>query len=411
MKHTPTPHRRAAAWLLAAAALPFAPLAAQDVPVVNAPPPVIVAPPAAAPAPPPISVAPPPRPVTIAPPPAATPAPAPAETRATTRTARTATRTTIVRQRAAAPVRQAAPAPAPITAAPEAVPVTTPVAPPEAVPVAPVAPAEIGAATAPVEPRSGIAALWPWLLAGGVLLIAAIALFARRRRRADEEVYYDEPVYEEAVHEAPVVEAAPEPSFTRAAPVAAAAIAEREPLADEVAVVDSDAADVEALAAGSEPVAGRPWLEFLMRPLRAGTSRDDAIVQFELTVGNTGSVSAKDVRISTWMVAGGQGTDMERSLIEPPADANVSELDIAAGDGARVEGMMAMPKAGLTEPVLPVLVADARYTLPDGSEGRTHASFVVGRPEGDDLAPFPIDRSSGLSENVEARLHGEPERV
>ena len=111
------------------------------------------------------------------------------------------------------------------------------------------------------------------------------------------------------------------------------------------------------------------------------------------------------------MVAGGQGTDMERALIEPPADASVSEVDIAAGDGARVDGRISLSKDGLTEPVLPVVVADARYTLPDGSEGRTHASFAVGVADGEALAPFPIDRSSGLSENVEARLHGEPERV
>jgi hypothetical protein len=215
-----------------------------------------------------------------------------------------------------------------------------------------------------------------------------------------------------------VIEAAPEPSFARPEPiVAAAALHEREaePIADEVAIGESDAADVEALAAGSEPIAGRPWLEFLMRPLRAGTSRDDAIVQFELTVGNTGSVEARDVKISTWMVAGGQGTDFERSLIDPPADATVNEVDIPAGDGARVEARIALPKSGMTEPVLPVVVADARYILPDGSEGRTHASFAIGRPQGEDegegLAPFPIDRSSGLSENVEARLHGEPERV
>ncbi len=57
--------------------------------------------------------------------------------------------------------------------------------------------------------------------------------------------------------------------------------------------------------------------------------------------------------------------------------------------------------------------ADARYTLPDGSEGRTHASFAVGVPaaESGELQPFLTDRSSGLRENVEARLYGEPERV
>lgn len=270
------------------------------------------------------------------------------------------------------------------------------------------APAPVGTASTAAAPQTGIWAIWPWLLGGAVLLIVAFAFLTRRRRAADEDVYY-----EESYREEPVVEAAPEPSFTRAEPIVAAAapVVEREPLVDEVEVVDSNAADVEALAAGSEPVAGRPWIEFLMRPLRAGTSQDDAIVQFELTVGNTGSVAARDVKISTWMVAGGQGTDMERSLIDPPADATVSAVDIAAGDGARVDGKISLSKDGLTEPVLPVVVADARYTLPDGSEGRTHASFAVGVVEGEELVPFPIDRSSGLRENVEARLHGEPERV
>ena len=57
------------------------------------------------------------------------------------------------------------------------------------------------------------------------------------------------------------------------------------------------------------------------------------------------------------------------------------------------------------------MVADARYTLPDGSEGRTHASFAVGLPSGDGLEPFAVDLPSGLRDDVEARLHGEPERV
>jgi len=148
-----------------------------------------------------------------------------------------------------------------------------------------------------------------------------------------------------------------------------------------------------------------------MRPVRAGTSEDEARVEFELTVGNTGSVPARDVQVSTWMVAGGEGTDMERSLIEAPADASHSEMDIAPGDGARVDGAISLPRERLHGSVLPVIVADARYRLPDGSEGRTHASFAVGLPSGDGLAPFDADRPSGLRDDVEARLHGEPERV
>ena len=391
MKQNLTPHRRAAVWLLAAAALPITPLAAQDAPVVNAPPPTITAPP------PTISVAPPPRPVTITPAPAPIVAsPAPTVTRATP-APRPTVRTARAAPRAAAPVRRSAPvqtttAPAPVQAAPATVPTAAEpsLAPPVNGPVA----VPIGAASTPVAPDRSPAALWPWLLAGAALLIAGIAFFVRRRRRAAEEAYYEEPAYE-----APV-QAAPEPAF---APAMAAAAAE------EVTVADD--ADVEALAAGSAPEPGRPWLEFLMRPVRAGVDGDDATVEFELTVGNTGTARATDVRVSTWMVAAGEGTDMERSLIEPPADASLAEMSIEPGDGARVDGAISLPREGLRGPVLPVVVADARYRLPDGSEGRTHASFAVGLPSGDGLEPFAVDLPTGMQDNVEARLHGEPERV
>jgi len=404
MKQQSTPHRRAAAFLFAAA-LPLAPLAAQDAPIVNAPPPAVTAP-----APAPISVAPPPRPVTITPQPAPVAArPVPTVTRAAPAPApapRPAARTARAAPRAAAPVRQAAPAPIEAAPAPVAAPaaVGATAEPGIASPVNGPAAAPIGAVSGIVAPESSPAALWPWLLAGAALLIAGIAFIAMRRRRRSEEAYYEEAVYEEPAYEAPV-EAAPEPAFVAAAPIAAAAAA------DEIAFADSNPADVEALAATSEPVPGRPWLEFLMRPIRAGTSNDDTTVEFELTVGNTGSAPASDVRVSTWMVAAGEGTDMERSLIEAPASASHSEMSIAPGDGVRVDGAISLPREGLRGPVLPVVVADARYTLPDGSEGRTHASFAVGLPSGDGLEPFAVDLPGGMQDGVEARLHGEPERV
>jgi hypothetical protein len=411
MKNTRKLHRIAIAALSASLVLPIAPVFGQDAPAaapppvvtISPPPPVITAPP------PPAATAPPPRidivpqvPITrAAPPPAAT-------TRTTVRTIRAAP----VRTRAAAPVRRTAPAPAP---APIAAPVAAAPAPVAAPPVAALpAPAPVEPVAQPVETAAPAArSMLPWLIGGALLLGVLAFFFLRRRRDADEEVY------EESVYEEPIA-AAPDPDFARpepvapayVAPVAAAAVAAGEPVtADEVVVDDADQADVDALAADSAPVAGRPWLEFLLRPVRAGTSQDDTIVQFELTVGNTGTVAAKDVRISTWMFAAGEGTDMERMLIDPPADATVSEVDIAAGDGTRVDGEISLPKTGHAETVLPVVVADARYRLPDGREGRTSASFAIGLPEGDGIAPFQLDRASGLIEAVEARLHGEPQRV
>jgi LPXTG-motif cell wall-anchored protein len=415
MTHNRNNIRTAILALSASVACLSAPVFGQEPVTVSPPPPVSAAPP-----PPPVIVAPPPAASTptppaitpreavrrAAPPPAAEERPAARATRNATRTTATATR------RSSAPARTAAPAPVAEAPAPAPAPTPAPIAEAPAPVAAPPAPT---VEPLPVETQAETGNgnfLITALIAGGAILLALAAFLALRRRRRDEEVY-EEVYYEEPA----AVEAAPEPSFTRPAPIEAApAVAAGEVVeaatAEEVSVEEAHEADVEALAADSDPVAGRPWLEFLMRPVRAGTSQDDAIVQFELTVGNTGSVPAKDVRITTWMVAGGHASDMERMLIDPPADATVSEVDIAAGDGARVEAEVMLPKAGLRdETVLPVIVADARYRLPDGSEGRTSASFAIGLPDGEELAPFQLDRATGLLETVEARLHGTPTRV
>ena len=44
------------------------------------------------------------------------------------------------------------------------------------------------------------------------------------------------------------------------------------------------------------------------------------------------------------MAAADEGTDMERSLIEPPAEAVVQQVAIDAGEGATVEAKIGLPK-------------------------------------------------------------------
>lgn len=381
MKPHPTPLARAAALLLAAAALPLTPASAQE----TAPP--AEEPAAEAPAPDATTSIPPPQattPVqteTTSPPPATaaeTAAPAPAArapARTTTTTRRTATRTT----RVPAPVI----VPAPVSVAPVPVPVDT--LPPAAAvplppPVAQAPPTEVLPETPPapvtttVETGDGRDSLLPWLL-GGLLLIGALAFFALRRRRRTD--VYDEQVY-----------AAAEP--VHVAPVAAA------PIVTPVETVVP---------------AGRPELELAMRPRRAGVSGDDARVEFELTVGNTGPVAAENVRISTWMLAAGS-SEAESALIVPRAHADTPAVTIGAGESRTMEASVALPTSEVQgDAVLPVVVADARYSLPDGSEGRTSASFAVGVPDGEELAHFGIDNPSGLHEGVVAKPLGEPERV
>ena len=417
MKQNPQTLRIAIVALSASAALSTAPVYGQEAA------PVSVAPP-----PPPVATAPPPA-ISVTPPAAARPAvpaptlrtaPAPAPTARTAApaepAARRATRTV---ERSRAPAARSAPATsaAPAAAAPAATP--TPAPAPAAEMPAPV-PAETPAAPVDTGGNAEISeggSNLMWLIAGGVaLLLAAIAFLAwRRRRAAEEDYYYDEP-YEEQVVVEPVADTAYRPETSDyqpqiVAPVPAFRREAAEPRHEpEVALRRASEADLEALAAASDPDSNRPWLEFLMRPVRAGTSGDEALVEFELTVGNTGSAPAEDVRISTWMLAGGT-SEMESSLIEPPAAAATSETRIEAGDGTRVEARIAVPREQLAGDRLPVVVADARYRLPDGGEGRTAARFAVGLPSGDGLAPFAVELGEGLRDDVEVRLEGEPERV
>ncbi|KQN19293.1 hypothetical protein ASE86_12345 [Sphingomonas sp. Leaf33] len=323
--------------------------------------------------------------------------------------------------RAAAPVTAvaaSAPTPAPSPAA--AAPVEAAQA-PAAQPAAPAEPAATTTeATTTQATDDGGVPLWP--LAAIVALIVAVgAFFLLRRRKADayddEAVYHEEPVYAEP---APVATAPMAATAPVATPVAAAVAMtpKDEPVAaglvDETTVTDAPAEDVAALTGGAAAVHDRPWLELAMRPVRAGTSADEALVEIELTVANSGSVKAEDVRVSTFMLTDAHASEMERLLVDAPADAAIDPVTIEPGEGTRIDATLAALKADLgTEGrFTPVVVADARYRLPDGSEGRTSASFVVGVSDEEGGTLIPIDLADRvMREDVEARLHGEPEHA
>jgi hypothetical protein len=373
---------RATCLLLAAAALPFAPALAQD--TQTAPPP-----PATEPAPPPAAQTPAPEP---APPPAqsvATPlpevttAPAPAEAPAarttTARTTRTPAPRTVVRTPAARTAVRTAPAvvpAAPVAAATTPAPAAAP--PPEVAPTAPPVPIAAAPSTgvdtvapAPAPQPSRATALWPWLLLGA-LALAGLLVFALRRRRSvvRDDVYETEP--ETMVAPEPEVVAAP------------AAVAEM----------------------------GEPEIELAMEPVRAGIAGEDARVEFRLTVDNRGSAPAENVRVSTWMLAAGS-SDMERSLIEPRADAaDTPPVTIAAGESRTMEAAVALPTSEVEgDALLPVVVADAAWRGPDGAEHHIRRSYAVGVPDGEELAHFDTENPSGLHEGVVAQALGEPEHA
>lgn len=237
--------------------------------------------------------------------------------------------------------------------------------------------------------------MWPILLGIGALALLLLGFLALRgrRRHADEAVY--DPVYDEPVAAEPEIV---EERLTETVV--------EEPVAAPVAAV------APAVAAAESTDATRPWLDLSMRPVSVAATGDEAVFEIELFVGNTGGQTARDVRVSTWMFAGDvPSSDMEQLLIENRDIAAVEDVTLQPGDGANIAARMALPRASIDSiPVRPIVLADARYTLPDGSEGRTSAAFEVGVPEGDHLGAFSI-REEEVREGVEARLDRVLERA
>lgn len=417
MTQIPHPLRPRAALLIGAAFL-ATPALAQEAPAGQsvAPPPILVSP-APAPVPPPVIRVQPAQPIVQAipatPEPQAEPAPraARAEPRATpVRPTRAAA--TPARAEAAAPVAepQPAPAPAPVAAAPEPAPVAAPEP-------APVTDTVTETTTTETAARTAASPL-PWAIGAVLLILAAIAAFALMRRRRSDTVA-DEP-YVEAERREPVyvpqsVPAADPVGTPEYAPFVAAAPTPVAPIEapvgdDRLELAEADREDLVGVVDAPAPVAHRPWLELGIRPVRAGTNEDEAIVDLELTVGNAGDTPARDVRIATFLLADAEQSEMESLLIDHPRDAAVPPVTIAPGDGTRVDAHLAVPKGELGRTFNPVVVAEARYTLPDGREGRTAAAFRIGRPGAEGIGPIGATRPHIVDE-VEAELFGAPEHA
>ena len=413
MKTATSPRRRLALVLLAAT-LPLAPALAQQAQPPADPPATEPQPKAEAPAQP-IVEPPAPEPTTeVAPaPPAATPAPAPRRS---------------APARSSAPARQVAPA-APVVIVPappaaESVPYTVEVLPPATGSAAELPP-EMLPAPAPVvepvpvevaqraeEPREPtIVVLW---LLGGLLLGGLLTWALLRRRRREESIVVDERRHFAAVAEPERVPAVPVATPV-VAPVRAVEPVRAEPVEPFVAAPAVAAVPLGGVVASHRPPAQpRPWLDLLIHPVRAGVTGDGARVEFALDVANSGDAPARDVRVSTWMFQAG-ASEAERSLIDRGDSGDGGALPpttIEAGAGQRIEAAVALSSAEIAgDAMVPVIVAEARYRLPDGREGRTSASFAIGVPDGEELAAFATEHPSGLHEGVEARALGEPEKA
>ena len=233
-----------------------------------------------------------------------------------------------------------------------------------------------------------------WMLFGALaaLLLAGLALLLRGRRR---HAYAVEHRHARTHYPDP----APAP---RAAPPAPAPVPPPAPEPVAAAI---------PFAAAAEPA--RPWIALTLRPIRAGITGSDARVEFELALENEGAAPATEVRVSAAMFpAGAPASEMERLLVEGAGEGALPPTSIAPGAGKKITAAIEIPTAEVEgDSLLPVIAAEARYRLPAGGEGRTVASFAIGVPDGDGLARFAVAGSTGLHEDVVAHPFGAAEKA
>jgi hypothetical protein len=158
----------------------------------------------------------------------------------------------------------------------------------------------------------------------------------------------------------------------------------------------------------------RPWLEIEFGARRAVVTDDSATVHFDVTLYNSGSATARDVRVEGRMFNAGPDQDRELGIFfERPAVEVAPIPEIAPLTRVELKSAVAMSRAELREYevdgrklFVPILGFNAHYRY-GTSHGQTSASFIVGRggDEGSKMAPIRLDLGPRIFRGLSQRQH------
>lgn len=159
----------------------------------------------------------------------------------------------------------------------------------------------------------------------------------------------------------------------------------------------------------------KPQLAVVMVPDRAIVTPSEVMIQFDITVHNSGSAPARDVLIEAMMVTAyaRQDEDIARFFAAP------------RGEGDRIAGIAPLGRINLKTAVrlpidqvhqfeaggrqlfVPLVAVNILYRSSGGTEYQDSASFLVGRGGDRDekLAPFRIDIGPRIFRGLSARPH------
>lgn len=185
-------------------------------------------------------------------------------------------------------------------------------------------------------------------------------------------------------------------------------------------VEESDAppAAFTAPAVRPEP-SPRPWIEVELKAQRASFTETEWIVQFELSVANTGAASARNLKIDVMLFNAGKEQDKEIGAFFRTAGQQSTKLVLPGLDSGRtgiIDGEVAMPLAEVRAMKLnnqtlfiPVVAVNALYEWgAEGHNGQTAKSYIVGRElqePSEKMGAFRLDLGPRIWRTVGQRQH------
>lgn len=302
--------------------------------------------------------------------------------------------------------------PAPVTSEPASIPDSVPLAPP------------------PSDLEGNLLARWPWLLA--LLAAAGAAVWYFRRQRsgyafagagADASAFEPSPAPSPPVRPmppAPRPAAAPAPEQRGWVPkpqvqptLPQGLVSTRLGVAADVATEVRPEPAPAPVSLGVVSTSLRPWLDLELAPSTAVIDDEKAVVQFDITVFNSGSAPARDVLIEAILFNAGPDQDEEIAsffaspvaegeripLIPPLQRMSFRSTATIRRDQVRVF------EAGERKVFVPIIGFNALYRWSAG-EGQTSASYILGRDmKGEKMAPFILADGARTFNGVGAREH------
>jgi hypothetical protein len=274
----------------------------------------------------------------------------------------------------------------------------------------------------------GFGSYWPWLLAFLAALGAAIWYF-RRQRTTHHYAYAGAGADADPFERSPPP---PAPAPPRAEPRPAAPVPPPTPAPAPLRVPEERAlsgavvstklrapsrvteVDKPAIAPlGIVSTRLRPWLDIELAPLEARFDDRQGVIQFDVTLFNSGSGPAREILLEARLFNAGADQDeaIARYFANPTVEGDrIALLEPLKRMTFRTSAMvpreqMRIFEAGGRKVWVPLIGFNAVY-LWSGGEGQTSASYLLGRgTDGEKMAPFRVDLGARAFNGLGAHEH------